>query len=289
MGRKSDHGTYRNTPDITERRSSMKVFIAVDLEGVPGYVRWDAPDRNRERELITETANAAVAGAVEGGAEEVLVTEAHGNMRNILPERIDPRATFLSGQPKPMNHMAGVDESFDAAMLVGYHAKAGALRGVMSHTYAGSVFSLKFNGLEVGEIGADAALAGYFGVPVVLVSGDRVACAEAEGLLRGVKTVSVKEGVTRSAARCLPPEEAYRHIQEGAREALGCIEDVAPLKIEAPVRVEIVFTDPSYADTVSSLPFVQRMDGRTVSFEGADYRAAFELFNGLHFLAGAVR
>ena len=267
----------------------MKVFISVDLEGVPGYVQWDASDRNREREFITETANAAVAGAVEGGAREVLVTEAHGNMRNILPERIDSRATFLSGQPKPMNHMAGVDETFDAAMLVGYHAKAGTLRGVMSHTYAGSVFSLKFNGLEVGEIGADAALAGYFGVPVVLVSGDRAACTEAEELMHGVRTVSVKEGITRSAARCLPPEEAYPRIQEGAQEALGRMQDLTPLKIEPPVQVEIVFADPSYADTISSLPFVHRMDGRTVTFEGADYRAAFELFNGVHFLARAVR
>ena len=115
----------------------MKVFITVDYEGVAGMVTWDSADRQREREFMTADANAAIAGAFDGGATEVLVGEAHGNMRNIIPECIDGRARFLSGQPKSLNHMHGIDETFDAAMLVAYHARQGTERAVMAHTYAG--------------------------------------------------------------------------------------------------------------------------------------------------------
>lgn len=267
----------------------MKVFIAVDLEGVGGYLRWDQADRERERELITGEANAAIAGALDGGATEVMVTEAHGNMRNIIPEEIDRRAVFLSGEPKPLNHMAGVDGTYQAAVLVGYHAKAGTLGGVMAHTYAGYVFSLRFNGLEVGEIGTDAAIAGHFGVPVVMVSGDRAACEEARALLGNIETVAVKEGVSRYAGRCLPVEEARRLIREGTRRAMGRIDEVSPFVIGPPVRTEVTFIDPSYADTVASLPFVERVDGCTVAFTADDFIKAFEFFNGLHFLARVFR
>ncbi|MBM3499250.1 MAG: hypothetical protein FJX74_11340, partial [Armatimonadetes bacterium] len=106
----------------------MKVYMTADMEGVSGLVQWDAADRQRERELITADVNAAIAGAFDGGATEVLVGEAHANMRNLLPEAIDRRVRFLSGQPKPLNHMAGIDESFDLAMLLCYHARSGARR-----------------------------------------------------------------------------------------------------------------------------------------------------------------
>ena len=150
----------------------MKVFIAVDMEGLAGLVQWDDSRVGQLRQFLTEEANAAVRGAFSGGATEVLVGESHGNMRNIQPELLDPRASFLSGQPKPMNHMAGVDDSFDLALFAGYHAKSGALRAVMAHTFALHIFSLSFNGVEVGEIGTDAALCGFCGVPVGLVTGD---------------------------------------------------------------------------------------------------------------------
>ncbi|MGQ9629820.1 MAG: M55 family metallopeptidase [bacterium] len=268
----------------------MKIFISVDLEGVAGCVQWDVADRQRERDLITAEANAAIAGAFEGGAKEVLVTEAHANMRNIIPEKIDPRAIFLSGQPKPLNHMAGIDSSFDAALFVGYHARAGALGGVLAHTYSGSIFSLRFNGIEVGEIGVDAAIAGYFGVPVVMVAGDRAACDEARELLgKETEAVVVKEGVSRYAAKCVPPERAQELIREGANRALKRAERPLPFVVNPPVRGEVTFTDPSFADVVSPLPFVKRLDGRTVAFEGKDFVEAFELFNCIMFFSSAVR
>lgn len=198
----------------------MKVFISVDLEGVAGYVQWDTADRDREREFVTMDVNAAIEGAFEGGATQVYVTEAHANMRNIVPEKIDERALFISGRPKKQNHMAGIDESFDVAMQVGYHSKAGTLNGVMAHSYRGSIFSLKFNELEVGEIGADAAIAGYYKVPVVFVSGDLAAVNEAKELLGEIETVSVKKGISRYAAICTPPSEARKQIRMGAERSL---------------------------------------------------------------------
>ena len=159
----------------------MKVFVAVDMEGIAGVVSWDTPGEFQRR-LMTEEVNAVARGAFAGGATEVFAGESHGNMRNLLPELLDSRVSYLSGQPKPMNHMAGVDSSFDLAMFVGYHAKAGTLHGVMAHTFAGSIFSLSFNDIEVGEIGTDAALCGFHGVPFGLVDGDWAACEEARVL-----------------------------------------------------------------------------------------------------------
>jgi len=267
----------------------MKVFVAVDMEGVAGLAQWDNSQRELERRLMTEEVNAAARGAFAGGATGVYAGESHGNMRNLLPELLDARVGFLAGQPKPANHMGGLDASFDLALFVGYHSMAGTLHGVMAHTFALSVFSLSFNGVEVGEIGTDAALCGHHGVPVGLVAGDVAACAEARGLLGDVETVAVKEGVSRSAARCVPVLRARELIEAAAARAVRRASEFRPFSFAAPVAAEVVFTDPSFADVLEHLEFVARTDGRTVRFGGADYLAAFECFSALHFLAGAVR
>jgi len=267
----------------------MKVFITVDYEGVAGMVTWDGADRARERDFITADTNAAIEGAYQGGAAEVLVGEAHGNMRNLIPERLDPRVRFLSGQPKHLNHMHGIDGTFNAAMLIAYHARSGTLGAVMAHTYSGEVSALRFNGVEVGELGADAALAGAHGVPVVLVTGDAAACREAAELLGDVATVAVKEGIGRSAAICLPPEVARARITEAAAAAVPRAKERPPFTFEAPVAVEVVFSDPSSADSACLIPQLERVDGRTVHFTGRDYVEAFRMFNAAHFLAGVVR
>jgi D-amino peptidase len=267
----------------------MKVFVAVDMEGIAGLVQWDSSQRELERRLMTEEVNAAARGALAAGATEVHAGESHGNMRNLHPELLDPRVGYLSGQPKPMNHMAGVDPSFDLALFVGYHSKAGTLHGVMAHTFARSIFSLTFNGVEVGEIGADAALCGYCGVPVGLVAGDRAACDEARALLGDVQTVAVKEGVSRSAACCVPVTVARERIEAAANAAVARASAFRPFTFDGPVIAEVVFTDPSYADPLEHLDFVSRVNGRTIRLEGADYLKAFERFSALHFLAPVIR
>lgn len=185
------------------------MFIAVDMEGIAGLVQWDRSQRELECRLMTEEVNAAARGAFAAGATEVVAGQSHGNMRNLLPELVESRVSYLSGQPKPMNHMAGVDSSFDLALSVGYHSKAGTLHGVVAHTFSLDIFSLSFNGTEMGEICADAELCGYQGVPVGLVAGDSAACQEARAVLGEVRTVSVNEGKARYSALCghwTPPE-----------------------------------------------------------------------------------
>ena len=267
----------------------MKVFVAVDMEGIAGVVQWDSAQVELEKRFMTEEVNAAARGAYAAGATEVLAGQSHSSMRYILPELLDPRVSFMAGQPKSMNHMAGVDRSFALALFVGYHAKAGTLHGVMAHTFAGSIYSLSFDGVEVGEIGADAALCGYHGVPVGLVAGDRAACEEARALLGNVQTVAVKEGISRSAARCLPIARARELIEQAAGDAVMRAAEFAPFTFPGPVEVRVAFTDPSYADTLSALDFVTRVDGRTIALHGEDYLQAFERFSALHFLAPAVR
>jgi D-amino peptidase len=264
----------------------VKVFIAADMEGLAGIVKWESRNRELERAVMTEEVNAAARGAFAAGATEVFAGESHGDMCNLLPEKLDPRLGFLSGQPKPMNHMAGVDGSFDLALFVGYHARAGTLLGNMAHTFAGSVFSLVVNEQEVGEIGCDAALCGHYGVPVGLVAGDRAACEEATALLGPVRTVAVKEAVSHTAARCLPVVKAHEAIEAEAREAVAGASAFRPFRFEGPVRVQVTFIQPGYADILSYLHFVSRVDGRTIAFQEEDFLKAFETFNALHFLAG---
>jgi D-amino peptidase len=266
----------------------VKVFIAADMEGLAGLVTWDGADHDLMRSLMTEEVNAAARGAFAGGATEVFAGESHGNMRNLRPDLLDARVGFQSGQPKPMNHMGGVDDSFRLALFVGYHAKAGTLRGNMAHTYAGHIFSLSFNGTEVGEIGSDAALCGHHGVPVGLVAGDRAACDEANALLGSVRTVAVKEGVSHTAARCLPIKHAHNAIEAAARDAVQHASGFEPFRFEGPVTAQVVFTGPGFADTIEQLDFVARVDGRTVTIQADSYLQAFERFNALHFLGPVV-
>ena len=267
----------------------MKAFIAADMEGLGGLVQWDPADRELERRLMTKEVNAAARGAFAAGATVVVAGESHGNMRNLLPELLDPRVSRVAGQPKAINHMAGIDSSFDLALFVGYHSKAGTLHGVMAHTFSGAIFSLSFNDIEVGEIGADAALCGSHGVPVGLVAGDRAACDEATTILSNVKAVAVQQGLSRSAALCLPLSSAREMIQEAASQAVAGASRFQPFVIEGPVTARVVFTDPSYADTVEHLDFVERLDGRTISFRATNYPSAFERFSALNFLAPVVR
>lgn len=257
----------------------MKVFIAVDREGISGWFVGHIEDRQLERELMTADANAAVEGAFEGGATEVLVVDSHGDSRNLLPDKIDPRASFLSGQPRPLYLMTGIDSSFDAVMLVGYHAKAGTRNAVSCHTNSLFTFSLRVNGVVFGTIAVDAAIAGHYGVPVVLVTGDQATCDEAKDALGDIETVAVKEGVGMYAAKCKPLKEARRLIREGAKKALSRRCKITPLAVKGPVEVELTFITPGYADAVCSSPLIERVDGRTIRFRADDYLQAWNMYD----------
>lgn len=270
----------------------MKVFISVDIEGISGYVHWkqsdgDSPVLKEARDLMAGEANAAIAGAFDGGATEVLVADSHGNQRNMPPLDLDPRARFIYGHTKPLSMMQGIDESFDACILIGYHAAAGQ-NGVLSHTYDGTVCAARLNGMIGGEITINSALAGYFGVPVAMVTGDSSACREAESVIPGVTTVAVKSPITRYSADCLNPKSAREKIRAAAAQALGKVGELEPFTLEPPVRFELAFNHVGFADRACLMPGTSRLDPITVGYQSDDYITAYKGFLTMLVLAESI-
>lgn len=270
----------------------MKVFISADMEGVAGVVhgehtRRDGKEHERARKLMAYEVNAAVEGVFEAGKATVVVNDSHGTMRNIIPEELHEEAELIIGTPKPLSMMQGIDSSFDAAFFIGYHARRGSYTGVLEHTYSGRVVSdVLINGKSLGETGINAALAGHFDVPVVLVTGDRVVVEEARSLLGIVETVAVKEGVGRFAARCLSPAKARALIKEGATRAVRRISDFKPFRIDPPIRLEVAFVHTGMTEMAELLPGAKRINGRTVSFVSDDYVEVFKALRAMITLAG---
>jgi D-amino peptidase len=272
----------------------MRVYVSVDMEGVAGVVHEDQTDPidprhageyNRFRRLMTGEANAAIQGALAAGADRVLVNDSHWRMMNLLAEELHPAAELLSGSPKARSMMEGVELGFDAALFVGYHAMAGTGHAIIDHTYTDRVHECRLNGRPVGELGINAALAGTYGVPVALVSGDQALAAEARALLGpSVETVVVKHAVGRFAARSVAPAEACRRIREGVTAALGRTH--APFVLPAPLRLEVDFELTQMADMAELTPGSVRTGGRTVSYSHDDYREVFRAWRALYNLAG---
>jgi D-amino peptidase len=271
----------------------MRVYISVDMEGVAGVVHEDQTDPteprhageyNRFRRLMTNEANAAIAGALEAGATTVLVNDSHWLMRNLLAEELNPAAELLSGGPKPLSMVEGIDGGFDAAMFIGYHARAGTRNATIDHTYTSRVYEARLNGAPVGELALNAALAGVHGVAVALVSGDKALATEARALLGdAVETVVVKDAVGRFAARSLAPSVACERIRAGAASALR--RKHKRYSIPAPITIEVEFALTQMADMAELVPASRRTGGRTVSYTGDDYREVFRAWRAMYNLA----
>ncbi len=262
----------------------MKVYISVDMEGVAGVVNWkqtgyDGEDYSRFRKLMTSEANAAVQGAFDAGADTVVVNDGHGSMRNLVIEELDSRAELISGNAKPMSMAEGLDESFEAVLLIGYHSMAGS-PGVLNHTYTGSILEFRVNERRFGETGMLAALAGYYSVPVAFISGDDCTTAEAEDLIEGIHTACVKQYSSRYAARSLHPEKARKLIYQGVKEALNDC-STEPLEVDNPVVLSVKFNSTALADGSYLLPGAQRVDPLTVQYTAADYHEAYRAARAL--------
>ena len=268
----------------------MNVLISVDMEGISGVVTSDHTSSShkeyeRFRRLMTAEANAAIEGALAGGADQIVVNDSHGGMANILIEELSPVAELISGSPKPFGMMQGIGPEVDAVFFVGYHAASGTGAAVLEHTWSGHVVELRLNGRLVGETGLNAALAGAFDAPVVLVTGDRAVAEEAHALLGEIETVTVKDGVTRSAARCLQPEVAHKRICQAAERALRL--SPPPFVVPSPITLHVVFQRAIHADMAALVPGSQRMDGRTVEWTGEDMPTVYRVFRAMGYLSKA--
>ncbi|MDN5325915.1 MAG: D-amino peptidase [Moorella sp. (in: firmicutes)] len=270
----------------------MRVYISADMEGVAGICTWEQVEARggteyaRCQKLMTAEVNAAIHGALQAGATTVCVNDAHDGMRNILVENLHPGAQLISGTPKRLGMMEGIDRGFTAACFLGYHARAGS-PGVLAHTYSDVVHRLEVNGQEMGELGLNALLAGYFGVPVVLVSGDQVLAGEARKLLGNIEIVIVKEALNYHAVRSLSPHQARKKILQGMLKALAR-KNLKPLPAPAPARVTIKFNDPARAAAAAILPRCQRLNAVTVTYTGGDYLEAYQAVRSLISLAKSV-
>jgi D-amino peptidase len=270
----------------------MKILISADMEGISGVVHPTETnpggyDYERCRALMTAEVNAAVAGVLEALPHaEVLVADAHGPFRNLLPEDLDRRARLVRGKPRPLGMLAGLDDDTDAVLFVGYHARSGRGPAVLAHTISDAVLDVRLDGRSVGEIGLNAALAGFHGAPVVLLSGDDAACAELLELVPGAATVAVKQALGQAAAVALHPDVAREQLHRIAAKAIRRYEQVPLVVLPGPLKVEVDLYGPYTVDVATLIPGVSRAPGaRTVTFTADDVAQAYRLVTLLTQLA----
>jgi len=276
-----------------QQKPGPKVYISVDMEGIWGVVQGnqtssDSPEYGPARKWMVDDVNAVVAGLLEAGAGRVVVNDSHGSMRNIIADQLNPKVTLISGSPKPLLMMEGIDASFDACLFIGYHAQAGTAAATLDHTISGgTVRSVKINGLLLPELGINAAIAGYYNVPVIMLSGDEETCGQAKAILGpSVVTVAVKRAIGRYAAEMRPLEEARQSLTLGAKQALANLGKVKPFRLEPPLNFELEFLNSGQAEMPCLVPEVKRTGARSVAFPAGDYLQGVKLLRALIALAG---
>lgn len=255
----------------------MAVYISADMEGVAGLSATDDP---LGRRLMTAEVNAAIAGAFDAGASEVVVNDAHGSHTNLIQDELDPRVTLIRGDLKPYGMMQGLDSSFAAVVFVGFHGKAGSLGGFAAHTGSGRVADLRVNGVSLGEGGMNALYAAWYGVPVAFISGDSLAVDQMREVTPDVAGVAVKTGIWNRAVRTQSPDSATAAIRRGVADALR--RRHRPAAIRSPFAVELRYASSVSADVAEGIPGVSRVAPTTVGFSVDEYPAAYRMIRVLY-------
>ena len=274
----------------------MKVVISADMEGTCGVVSWtqvtppeyggpnsSQTEYERARARMTKEVNAAIEGALAGGATEVIVNDSHDGHAQSAPGRINPACRWISGNDKPLSMCQGVDlDGVGALLYTGYHAKAGTTNAPLAHTWTGWINDVRFNGLSTGEFGLNAAVAGHYGVPVTLVTGDIKAVNQTQALLGDqVAGVVVKEGLSTFAALHLHPATAQDLIRKNAEQAVRNAKHAKPYLLPKGAFVEVEFEHQTRADQASYIPGVERVSERVVGFRPADGRELMKYFRAV--------
>ncbi len=253
----------------------IKVFISVDMEGIGGVVTSEqlGPtgfEYAKFREYMTAEALAAIAGAREAGATEFVVADAHGNMQNLLIDRFPAGVTIIRGSPRPLMMMEGVDSTFSAAMFIGYHSATTNTQGVRAHTISSATFAaVRLNGQPMAESGINATISGYFGVPVVMVSGDDQAVGEVQKMIPNVEGAVVKRSISFHAAAVMTPEASQALIRAKAKAAMLRLREFKPMAARGPFQLELTYKSYTPAEMMSYLPGTERLDAHTIRFRAA--------------------
>jgi D-amino peptidase len=264
-----------HVPDLPQAKAPKKIFISVDMEGVAGVVQPaqlgpDGFEYAKAREWATGEVKAAIEGARAAGATEFVVADSHGNAQNLLIDQLPDDVKIVRGFPRPLEMMQGIDGSFDAALFIGYHASEWSVDAVRSHTISSAkLLGIRLNGQEVMEAVFNAAIAGHFGVPVVFMSGDRVAVAQVQKTLPAVEGVVVKEPYGFHSALTVTPAKAQQLIRDGVTRALKK-GGVAPYRLKTPIELEVGFKLTPDAERAAYVPGLVRVDTHTVRGTFAD-------------------
>lgn len=254
----------------------LKIYISADMEGIAGVVTADqlGPagfEYARFRGFMTDEVNAAIDAAREAGATEILVSDSHGNGENLLLEALPQDIMVVRSWPRPLMMMQGIDETFDAAIFIGYHASTTNPLGVRAHTMSSAnLAAVRLNGVAMPEAGINAAIAGHFGVPIVMISGDDAIVDEARALLGELEGAVVKQALGFHSATTLLPKAATALIAERVTAALGRLADFEPYRLDGPILVEVTFKNYMPAEVMAYLPIVDRVDAHTIAFTGKD-------------------
>ncbi|KPK65369.1 MAG: hypothetical protein AMS21_04920 [Gemmatimonas sp. SG8_38_2] len=254
----------------------MKIYISADMEGVVGVVTGDQLGPSgfeyaKAREFMTAEVNAAIQGALDAGATEIVISDSHGNGENLLIERLPKDVFLIRSWPRPLMMMEGIDETFDAAIFIGYHASTTNPHGVRAHTISsGRLADIRLNGVSMPEAGINAAIAGHFGVPVVMISGDDVIVEEARSLLGDIESAVVKEAISFHSAKTLMPEVAYELIRQKVKSAVERLEDFEPWELETPITLDVRFKNYRPSQVLAYLSIVERTDSHSIRFIGKD-------------------
>lgn len=264
------------TTTVRAQGKKMKIYISADMEGVVGVVSADQLipsgfEYQRFREIMTAEVNAAIEAAKEAGATEIVVSDSHGNAENLLIEKLPKDITLVRGFPRPLMMMQGLDETFDGVIYIGYHASTTNPKGVRAHTMSSArLADVRLNNISMTEGGFNAAIAGHFGVPVIMVSGDDAAVNEVSALLGDIEGAIVKWNYGFHSAKTMMPEAAYALIREKVKNAMGRIKDFKPYKVKTPVQLDVRFKAYRPSELLSYLPIVERTDSHSIRFMGKD-------------------
>ena len=254
----------------------MKIYISADMEGVVGVVTNEqlGPqgfEYARFREFMTEEVNAAILAAFEAGATEVVVSDSHGNGQNLLIEKLPKNILLIRAWPRPLMMMQGIDETFAGAIFIGYHTATTNTQGVRAHTISSArLADVRLKGVSLSEAGLNAAIAGHFNVPVIMISGDDAVVKETQALLGDVEGAVVKWSSGFHSAKTLMPGASYQLIREKVKKAIGRIKDFKPYKLAAPIQLDVRFKNYRPSEVLSYLSIVERTDAHSIRFTGKD-------------------
>ncbi|MFT9496087.1 M55 family metallopeptidase [Anaerosolibacter sp.] len=272
----------------------MKIYISADIEGISGvvnstHVSQQGYDYNRARKLMTDEVNAAVKGAKLSGAKTILVNDSHGPMTNLLIEELDEDVVLITGNKKLLGMMEGIDDTYDAVLLIGYHARHNT-SGVLAHTYHGGVISeVKVNGKAVGEFEFNALVAGQYSVPVVFVSGDDTLSEQVKNFHPDIETLVVKNTHSRYTAACMQPKKVHRLLEDSVHKILSQeIKRITPCKMEGEIELEVSFLNSGMAEATLFIPGVVLIEPNRVRYAAKDIIEAYKMRTALTTLAASV-